>query len=244
MPTTPTLLVFTRGPALEAQRKRLLPHRLVTHETAVHGHGLTAALAAGAGAGCQLAVASPVRLCLPAGVTLAPQGDGDFGRRFVAALVALEAGQPGPRLVVGTDVPGLTSDHLASALSLLAADPRRAVLGPSPDGGVYLIASRRPLASLLAGVRWCSRHTASDLARRLTAAGFEVCWLAPLADLDRAADLVRWLAQPAGAGWAAVQHRLRQVFAEQLRPGAARRAVPARTGFTRLAAGRAPPVAA
>jgi glycosyltransferase A (GT-A) superfamily protein (DUF2064 family) len=163
-------------------------------------------------------------------------GDG-FGSRLEKALARSFSG---PLLVVGTDVPGLAARHLARALSLLAEDPDRVVLGPSPDGGFYLLAASRPIAGLAGATRWCRRDTLRGLMRALRAAGRPVVLLEFLADLDRRADLETWAARR-DARWLRLIRLLRRVLSVLRRP-----AVPLLVGHPRPAlvpvrAGRAPP---
>jgi 2-phospho-L-lactate guanylyltransferase (CobY/MobA/RfbA family) len=208
--SAPTLLVFTLGAARESARRRLAPAGLQRMETALRQACFDAALAAGRACGCRLAVCSPERGRLPKGVEHLPQRGDDFGTRLEGACAAVGR-RRGPLVVVGTDVPGLADRHLREALDLLAGDPRRVVLGPSPDGGVYLLAAAAALPPL-GEVRWCRPTTLADLTRILVAAGREVVLLEPLADLDRPADLDRYLSQKGsdrGAGKGQVRARRR-----------------------------------
>jgi glycosyltransferase A (GT-A) superfamily protein (DUF2064 family) len=217
------LLVFTLGPHRERRRRRLLPLRCAGQELDLHRACLDAALAAGREAGCRLRVAAPRRLPLAADVATVAQSEGSFGRRLASAVRAVadevEAGVP--LVVVGSDVPGLGAAHLRQALARLAEDRRRVVLGPSPDGGIYLLASRAPLADLLAEVSWCRHDTAERLRSALEAAGFEVELLEPQADLDAPADLEHWLAarRPAPPpAWQALLLALSRLLAQLRRP--------------------------
>ena len=63
------------------------------------------------------------------------------------------------------------------------------MIGPSPDGGFYLLAAARPLDEALGGVRWCGAHARADLVEALERVGRTVHLLEPLADLDRPRDL-------------------------------------------------------
>jgi len=188
----PTLLVFTLGAPRESARRRLAPAGLQGMETALRQACFDAVLAAGRACGCRLTVCSPERGRLPEGVEHLPQRGGDFGARLEGACAAVGR-RRGPLVVVGTDVPGLADRHLREALEILAGDPRRVVLGPSPDGGVYLLAAAAALPPL-GEVRWCRPTTLADRTRVLAGAGREVVLLEPLADLDRPADLDRFLA--------------------------------------------------
>jgi len=221
-PPTPTLLVFTLGAASERGRRRLLPRALEGMELGLRQACLEGVLEAGAACALRLEVCSPDKLLLPAGAAQVPQPGRDFGDRLERALHgALERAAPGaPVVLVGSDVPGLAACHLAEAVAEAAANPRRVVLGPSPDGGFYLIAAAAPIPGLAAATRWCRRDTLAALCRSLAAGGREVVLLEPLADLDRPADLDAWLATE-GSGserWRMLANLLRRVLAERRRP--------------------------
>jgi glycosyltransferase A (GT-A) superfamily protein (DUF2064 family) len=200
-----TLLVFTLGARGEGRRKRLLPAALRDRETALYRACFEEALAAGRGAGCRLEVCSPADVELPDDALAVGQAGRGFGERFAGAFDSALARSAGPVVAVGTDTPGLAREHVERALTLLdsAAAGRTAprdaerdtvVIGPSPDGGLYLLASSRPLGDLLRRVRWCRGTTLAQLRRQLHRAGLEVVLLDPLADLDRRQDLERWVA--------------------------------------------------
>jgi 2-phospho-L-lactate guanylyltransferase (CobY/MobA/RfbA family) len=192
--SNPTLLVFTLGPAAESARRGLLPAAERALERELWGACLTAALDAGRARGCRLEVCSPAPLALPPGAAHVGQPEGPFGARLESALDDAFARGAGPVVVVGTDIPGLSAFHVERALAALADDPDRVVLGPSPDGGFYLLACRRPIEGLAGATRWRGRRTMRGLVRSLRAAGRTVELLEPLQDLDGAADLERWLA--------------------------------------------------
>lgn len=93
------------------------------------------------------------------------QGSGDLGRRMVRAL--RHAGSR-PAVIVGSDIPGLESRHIAAAFKALRRGPF--VLGPARDGGYWLVGSRcgAPMApDVLDGVRWSSAHALADTVIRL-----------------------------------------------------------------------------
>lgn len=239
--STPTLLVFTLGPAGEGARRSLLPGSMKGMEIGLRQACLAAALEAGRTGGLRVEVCAPARPVLPEGTAYVPQEGADFGARLEGALAGAFARSGGPVVVVGTDVPGLAPRHLQAALASLSADDRRVVVGPSPDGGFYLLAAARPLPAL-AGVRWCRRATLRQLRRALAEAGREVVLIEPLADLDRPADLDHWLAGGGeGAGWALVTTLLRRALAERRRPVPAPPTPARRSSLSPRLSGRAPP---
>lgn len=238
------MLVFTLGASCEKKRRQLLPARFGAIEERLHRACLDAALDAGRDAGCRLEVSAPDRLDLPAEVHQRTQRGRGFAARFRDALGAAFAASDGPVVVVGSDVPGLEAVHVRRTLELLRRDPAAVVVGPSPDGGFYLLASAEPLDGVLAAVRWCSSDTLESLRRALARAGRDVVMLAPLVDLDRRRDLERWLAQrPVAASrvWRALLAALTALLAALRRGRWRAAAAPPRPSAVRVPPLRAPP---
>lgn len=108
-----------------------------------------------------------------------PQGAGDLGKRMLRYLTG--ARPEVPVLIVGSDVPDLTADHIERALQALANHDL--VIGPSPDGGYWLIGARRaPPAFLFKDVRWSTANALKDTLRNAT--GMTVALADTLADID------------------------------------------------------------
>lgn len=239
---SPTLLIFTLGAPAESTRRRLLPggHGL---ESEIWERCLAAALEAGSRSRCRLEVCSPAPLDLPEGTRGVPQPAGSFGERLEQSLLDSFSRGAGPLVAVGTDVPGLAARHVAQALAALDADPESVVLGPSPDGGFYLLACNRPIAGLAGATRWRRHDTLRGLIRSLHAAGRPVVLLEPLLDLDRRADLERWLAGwlAGDESWRGLTRSLESFLARQCRPPAPDRVGRPRPAQLVRSAGRAPP---
>jgi rSAM/selenodomain-associated transferase 1 len=117
---------------------------------------------------------------------LTAQGGGDLGVRMQRIIASTG---PGPIVIIGTDIPGITAAHIARAFRLLGSHD--AVLGPASDGGYWLVGLRRRprLLRPFTGVRWSSPEALSDTLRNL--AGKSVAFLPLLDDVDSAADLER-----------------------------------------------------
>jgi hypothetical protein len=216
----PTLVVFTLGAVLESGRRRLLPSRLEGMEIGLRQTCLEMVLDAGQSCGLRVEVCSPTPLPLPLGVRHVLQRGEGFGDRLERALQGAFDRAGSPVVVVGTDVPNLAARHLVEALGLLAGSPDRVVVGPSPDGGFYLLAAARPIPGLAAAARWCRRDALVSLCRSLAEAGREVVLLEPLVDLDRPASLDVWLTTAGARGerWRMVVTLLARVLAERRRP--------------------------
>ena len=111
------------------------------------------------------------------------QGRGDLGRRMIAMLRRA----PAKSVLLGSDIVGVTPAHIARAMTALATHD--AVLGPSPDGGYWLIGFRHPQRlppGLLDGVRWSSEHALADTVARLPG---QVALIDMLNDVDTVDDL-------------------------------------------------------
>ncbi len=114
------------------------------------------------------------------------QGRGDLGERMKRALC--NAFEQGCRraVIVGSDCPSITSQDMERAFELL--DDNDLVLGPSTDGGYYLIGMSRP-ADVFAGIRW---STPQVLERTLESAyrqGLRVAMLPNRTDIDMPKEL-------------------------------------------------------
>jgi uncharacterized protein len=93
------------------------------------------------------------------GVDVTGQGGGDLGIRMRRALAACP---PGPMVLVGGDIPGLSPNHVVAAFHVLGTNDL--VFGPAKDGGFWLVgARRRPrLPPLFDKVRWSSHYALAD----------------------------------------------------------------------------------
>ena len=122
----------------------------------------------------------------PAALPRWPQGPGDLGDRMGRAFSAMP---PGPAIIIGADIPGVTARHIAEGFRLFGRHD--AVLGPAPDGGYWMIGLRRGgravPAGMFNGVRWSSAHAMADTVASL--APLNVGFGATLRDVDEAGDL-------------------------------------------------------
>lgn len=116
------------------------------------------------------------------------QGAGDLGERMARVYDALRA-RHGAALLIGTDLPQLSPDALAAALHALVDGQVDLVLGPSEDGGFWLVGGRvdLPLAAWTAP-RYSTVHARSDFLAALPP-GLRVHLLDVAHDLDEPEDL-------------------------------------------------------
>lgn len=120
------------------------------------------------------------------GIALAVQPEGDLGVRMLAAVEAAR----GPAIVVGTDCPALTPDHLRTAAQALL-DGVDVVVMPVDDGGYGLIGTQRPEPALFEGMTWSTTSVMAETRGRLIRLGLSWREPARLWDVDVPADLDR-----------------------------------------------------
>lgn len=118
-------------------------------------------------------------------IALSRQPDGDLGARMLAAL---ETGGD-PTLVIGSDCPAFTPEHLRAAADVL--DHADVVLIPAEDGGYVLIGSRTPQAELFRGVSWGTPTVLAKTHERIATLNLKAVELSPLWDVDTESDLAR-----------------------------------------------------
>lgn len=130
------------------------------------------------------------------------QGSGDIGQRMARALGRFR----GPVVLIGSDIPDVKKKHIAEAFTSLGQ--ARSVVGPSEDGGFWLIGLRNPnpgKPDLFAGVRWSHENTLKDAMPRLPT---PVATVATLSDIDTASDLDhRKIARSSGRASHAISKR-------------------------------------
>lgn len=128
-----------------------------------------------------------VHPCWPLHIRRIAQGSGDLGARMQRIFDE----HPGRRtIIVGTDIPGISSAHIARGFTALGRKP--AVLGPAPDGGYWLVGCRGTprIADFFSDVRWSSPETLNDT---ITNLGREnVALVDELEDVDEVADYRKW----------------------------------------------------
>ncbi|MCB1476729.1 MAG: TIGR04282 family arsenosugar biosynthesis glycosyltransferase [Rhodobiaceae bacterium] len=120
-------------------------------------------------------------------LVVVPQGPGDLGARMQRQFDLLP---PGPVVVVGSDIPGIRRADIERAFRLLGACD--AVIGPSPDGGYWLIGLKRfpRIQQIFGGVRMSSDQAYADTRSRL--AGLSVGEMRMLEDVDDLPAFRRW----------------------------------------------------
>lgn len=130
-----------------------------------------------------------VRAWLPGAARYEPQVAGDLGVRLRAAVDGAFASGAERVAVIGSDCVELTARSFAETWDALKLS--EVVLGPTIDGGYYLVALRRPMPAIFENIRWSTEHTLADT--MVQARSVSVHLLRTLSDVDTYED---WLASP------------------------------------------------
>ncbi|MGE0230309.1 MAG: TIGR04282 family arsenosugar biosynthesis glycosyltransferase [Flavobacteriaceae bacterium] len=125
---------------------------------------------------------------------LAGQGPGDLGARMQRQFDTLP---PGPVVIVGSDIPGIRQADIVAAFGVLGGHD--AAIGPSPDGGFWLIGLKRfpRIPRIFGGVRMSSEAAYADT--RSALAGLRVAQMRSLEDVDDLETFRRWRGRRPGS---------------------------------------------
>jgi glycosyltransferase A (GT-A) superfamily protein (DUF2064 family) len=116
------------------------------------------------------------------------QGRGDWATRQQALFREAPARGESRTILIASDSPHLDVNAVVEAFGLL--DGHDLVLGPTLDGGYYLIGMRGPW-EVLAGVEMSTRTVLAEIVERAERLGLAVTFVQPTFDVDEADDLAR-----------------------------------------------------
>ena len=127
---------------------------------------------------------------LPNGFKLVAQRGETLGERLINAAAELLSNGFESVCLINSDSPTLPSEILKTAASLLAQDGDRVVLGPSEDGGYYLIGLKRPHYELFERIAWSTADVLAHTIERAAEINLPVEFLPTWYDVDDAATLL------------------------------------------------------
>jgi uncharacterized protein len=127
----------------------------------------------------------------PAGFRLVAQEGDDLTGRLTGLFDRLLAEGHPAAVALDSDSPTLPMAYVADATRALAAGEADVVVGPSDDGGYYLIGVRTPRPGLFTGVPWSTSDVLAETLARARGLGLRVRLLPAWFDVDTEADLHR-----------------------------------------------------
>ena len=128
---------------------------------------------------------------LPDDFSLLPQRGDKFGERLYFAVEDLFKCGFDSVCLIDSDSPTVPAENFAEAVELLSTSDDRIVLGPSDDGGYYLIGVKKPHRHLFEQVDWSTERVLNQTIQRATEIGLEVKLLPSGYDVDDADSLRR-----------------------------------------------------
>ena len=126
---------------------------------------------------------------IPDGFKLVAQRGETLGERLINAATDLLSNGFASVCLINSDSPTLPGEMLKTAASLLAQDGDRVVLGPSEDGGYYLIGVKHPHRELFEGIAWSTKTVLAHTIERAADINLPVELLPTWYDVDDAATL-------------------------------------------------------
>ena len=123
-------------------------------------------------------------------IYLAQSGD-DLGARMHQAFIDLSRLGHRNIVLIGSDLPALPLAILEQAFRPLAHGEPRVVLGPSADGGYYLVGMNRPTPEIFVNMTWSHDRVFADTTARLDVLNVHYDVLPTWFDIDVADDFQR-----------------------------------------------------
>jgi|tagenome__1003787_1003787.scaffolds.fasta_scaffold20855411_1 rSAM/selenodomain-associated transferase 1 len=128
---------------------------------------------------------------MPRGFALLEAWHANFGDSLYSAIEQMFSLGHESALVLNADSPTLPTALLVDAAQALARAGERAVLGPSTDGGYYLLGMKAPHRHLFEDVAWSTDQVARQTLARAAEIGLPVHILPTWYDVDDVASLQR-----------------------------------------------------
>jgi len=118
------------------------------------------------------------------------QSYGDLGDRMLKAFQEHDNGSP--TIIIGTDCPFIDTSLIEATIEQLSQTD--VVLGPTEDGGYYLIAMHHPHAALFQDIEWSTASVYQTTLDKCMQLGLTVGVLETYFDIDYAEDWERYVA--------------------------------------------------
>lgn len=129
-----------------------------------------------------------VRDWLPGEITV-PQRGADIGEIMDNAFHDMFERGAGKAVVIGVDIPGL--DKKIVNLAFRELDGADVVIGPSTDGGYYLMGLKSPLPCIFRDISWGTAKVFRETLRATGRLGLTVRTVTAMTDVDTLGDLMK-----------------------------------------------------
>ena len=133
--------------------------------------------------------APSIKEIAPSSFRCFPQRGNDLGERMSAVFDELWSREYSNIVLIGSDLPALPLNFLHRAFELLATSGNRVVLGPSRDGGYYLIGMNQPTPEIFENMTWSHSQVLAQTIEQLGAMSIKPELLPTWFDVDTVDDL-------------------------------------------------------
>ena len=194
------LAIMTKAPRAGQVKTRLTPPLTATEAAALNIcflRDISAAIArVGAntsGIGCYTPVGAEetYRGIFPDKFQLIAQREGNFGDRLIFAVQDLLGVGFASVCLINSDSPTVPTSAFVQAAEILSSPGDSVVLGPSDDGGYYLIGLKQQHRRLFAGIDWSTDRVCAQTLQYAAELRLDVHLLPPGYDVDDCATLRR-----------------------------------------------------
>jgi rSAM/selenodomain-associated transferase 1 len=202
MHTNYRLILFTRFPEPGRTKTRLIPalgaggaarlHKVITEKIANEAIDLQQTSAIPTTIYFSGSTKEKMAHWLGSSFTYIEQAEGDIGARMAQAFSDTFASGTTSAILVGSDIPDISSDLLRQAFSALQTT--EVIIGPSQDGGYYLIGFRAGVARqliplLFLDIPWSTDVVFPTTIHRIKQSGCTYTLLPTLKDIDLPEDI-------------------------------------------------------
>lgn len=132
---------------------------------------------------------------LPDGLLWFEQQGEDLGARLESAATKAFDMDFAPLIFIGADSPTLPPAYITTAIECLTAEDADIALGPTEDGGYYLIGLRRRVRGLFQDIVWSTPQAYAQTAHNAAVLGLRLVRLPVWYDVDTPSDLLRLRAE-------------------------------------------------
>jgi rSAM/selenodomain-associated transferase 1 len=132
---------------------------------------------------------SVLEVSLPRDLLWVKQQGEDLGEKLSLAIAHASGLGFSPIIVLGADSPTLPLSFIETACHALANDKADIVLGPTTDGGYYLVGLRKAVPNLFNNVPWSTDRAFEQTGHNIKRLGLRLLTLQDWYDIDTFAEL-------------------------------------------------------
>ena len=215
------LIIFAKAPVAGDVKTRLCPPLTPDEAASLHGSLVLDIIERGALLkGCEQILAGAPNAEHPFfraiktrfKIPIWNQRGDDLGSRMAQAFQTALGNPYQSGIIIGTDIPGITVSILSSAFKSL--EEHDIVLGPTEDGGYYLIGLKNAVPELFENITWSTDTVFSVTQQKAQSLGLSLKILPKLRDLDAEEDLLVFIQESKNSKNQTFSSRTKKVLQE------------------------------